>query len=166
MNEYFGTGPLWTWVKNDDWCDPSSASTLTRVKTIETYVESASATVWVQSTIVGRFLLFWWGQLGRVALHQVTWSKKLNNKLKVVISPLSETESELITVPFYGNPLNSARGCIKTAVTTAVVTKNVRVSRRWKAESVTHGICKQLLPRFVHLLPLKPDHLSVRTVCP
>jgi hypothetical protein len=35
-------------------------------------------------------------------------NKKLNNKLKVVISPLSETESESFTISFYGNPLNSA----------------------------------------------------------
>ncbi len=158
MSEYFGTGPLWTWVKNDEWCDLSSAGTLTRVKTMKTCVESASATVCVQSVIAGCFLLFWWGRLGRVALHQVTWTKKLNNKLKVVISPLSETEPESFTIPFYDNPLNSARGCIKTAVTAAVVTKNVRVSRRWKAESVDYWICKQPSPKFVHLLPLKPDH--------
>jgi hypothetical protein len=37
--------------------------------------------------------------------------RKLNNKLKVIISPLSEakSESELCTVMFYGNTLNSAR---------------------------------------------------------
>jgi hypothetical protein len=37
--------------------------------------------------------------------------RKLNNKLKVTISPLSETksESESCTVMFYGNPLNFAR---------------------------------------------------------
>jgi hypothetical protein len=36
--------------------------------------------------------------------------RKLNNKLKVTISPLSEvkSESESCMVPFYGNPLNSA----------------------------------------------------------
>jgi hypothetical protein len=36
--------------------------------------------------------------------------RKLNNKLKVTISPLSETksESESCTVLFYGNLLNSA----------------------------------------------------------
>jgi hypothetical protein len=140
--EYFGTGPLWTWVKNDDWFDPSSADTLTHVKTIETCVENAFATVCVQSAIAGCFLLFWWGQLGQVALHQVTWSKKLNNKLKVVISPLSEDNFESFTVPFYGNPLNSACDCIQTSVTAAVVTKNVHMSRRWKAESVAYGNCK------------------------
>jgi hypothetical protein len=69
-------------------------------------------------------------------------NKKLNNKLKVVISPLSETESESFTIPFYGNLLNSARGCIKTAVNAVVVTNNVWVSRRSKAESVAYGICK------------------------
>jgi hypothetical protein len=129
-------------VKNNDWCDPSSAGTLTRVKMIETRVESVSATVCVQSAIAGCFLLFWWGRLGRIALHHITWSKKFNNKLKAVISPLSETESESITVLFYGNPLNSARGCIKTIVTAAVVTKNVHVSGHWKAELVAYGIYK------------------------
>jgi hypothetical protein len=155
LSEYFGTSPLGTWVKNDVSCDPSSADTLIHVKTIETCVESAFATVCVQSSIAGCFLLFWWGRLGRVALHQVTWSKKLNNKLKVIVSPLSETksESESFTIPFYGNPLNSACGCIQMAVTAAVVTKNVRMSRRWKVESVAYGIFKQPLPKFVHLLP-------------
>jgi hypothetical protein len=75
-------------------------------------------------------------------LHQVTRTKKLNNKLKVIISPLFVTESESFTIPFYGDPLNSARGCVKTVVTAAVVTENVCVSRRWKAESVAYGICK------------------------
>jgi hypothetical protein len=166
MSEYFSTGPLWTWVKTDDSCDLSSASTLTCVKTIEMCVESASATVCVQSAIAGCFLLFWWGRLGWVALHQVTWSKKLNNKLKVVISPLSETKSKSFMIPFYDNPLNSARGCIKMAVTAAVLTKNVDMSTRWKAESVTYGICKQLSPKFVHLLPLKSDRSPVCPVCP
>jgi hypothetical protein len=45
---------------------------------------------------------------------------------------------------FYVNPLNSACGCIQTAVTAAVVTKNVRMSRRWKDELVAYAICKQL----------------------
>jgi hypothetical protein len=102
------------------------------------------------------------------ALDQVTWTKKLNNKLKVAISPLSEIESEskLFTIPFYGDPLNSTRGCVKTAVTTAVVTENVRVSSRWKAESVAYGICKQLSSSFAHLRPVKPDCSPVCTVCP
>ncbi len=38
---------------------PSSAGTLTRVKTLETCVESAFATVYVQSAIAGCFPLFW-----------------------------------------------------------------------------------------------------------
>jgi hypothetical protein len=102
------------------------------------------------------------------ALHQVTRTKKLNNKLKVAISPLSEIEpeSESFTIPFYGDPLNSARGCVKTVVTAVVVTRNVRVHRRWKAESVAYGICKQLSSSFVHLRPLKPDRSPVCTVCP
>jgi hypothetical protein len=75
-------------------------------------------------------------------------------------------ESESFTIPFYGDPLNSARDCVKTAVTAAVVTENVCVSRCWKAESVAYGIYKQLLSCFVHLRPLKPDCLPVCTVCP
>jgi hypothetical protein len=86
--------------------------------------------------------------------------------LKVVISPLSETKSESFTIPFYGNPLNSTRGCIKTAVTAAVVTGKVRVSRRWKVDSVAYGICKQASPKFGHLLLLKPDRSPVCPVCP
>jgi hypothetical protein len=67
--------------------------------------------------------------------------------------PLSETKSESFMIPFFGSPLNSARGCIKMTVTAAVVTENVRMSRRWKAELVVYGICKQPLLIFVHLLP-------------
>jgi hypothetical protein len=43
------------------------------------------------------------------------------------MSPLSEPE--LFTILFYDSPLNSTRGCIQMAVTAAVVTKNVRMSR-------------------------------------
>jgi hypothetical protein len=144
MSEYFGTGPLWTWVKNNVWCDPSSTGTQTRVKTIETCVESIFATVCVQSAIAGCFLLFWWGRLDWVALHQDTWSKKLNNKLKVVISPLSETKFESFTILFYGNLPNSAHGCIKTVVTAAVVTENVRMSSieklsQWSTEFLNNS---------------------------
>jgi hypothetical protein len=94
--------------------------------------------------------------------------KKLNNKLKVAISSLSEIkpESESLTIPFYDDPLNSARGCVKTAVTAAVVTEIVRVSRRWKAESVVYGICKQLSSSFVHHRLFKPDRSSVCIVRP
>jgi hypothetical protein len=152
MSEYFSTDPLWTWVKNDDWFDPSSAGTLTHVKTIETCVESAFATVCVQSSIVNFFLLFWWGRLGRIALHQVTWSNKLNNKLKVVISTLSETKSESFTILFYRNTLNSARRCIQMVATANVVIENMCMSRRWKVDSVAYEICKQPSPRLVHLL--------------
>jgi hypothetical protein len=52
------------------------------------------------------------------------------------------------------------------AVTAAVVTENVRMSRRWKAESLVYGICKQRSPCFAHLLPLKPDYPPVCPVCP
>jgi hypothetical protein len=75
-------------------------------------------------------------------------------------------ESESFTILFYGDPLNSARCYVKTVVTTVVVTENVRVSRRWKAESVAYGICTQLSSSFVHLRLLKPDRSPVCTVCP
>jgi hypothetical protein len=119
-------------------------ATLTCVKTIETWVKSAFATVCVRSAIAGCFLLFWWGWLGRVALHQVTWSKKLINK----------SESTLFMILFYGNSLNSARNCIQTVVTAAGVIKNMHMSRHWKAELVTYGIRKQFSSRFAHLRPL------------
>jgi hypothetical protein len=76
------------------------------------------------------------------------------------------SESESFTIPFYGNPLNSVHGCIQTAVTVVVVTENVHMSRSWKAESVVYKICKQPLLSFTHLLPLKPDRLSVCPVYP
>jgi hypothetical protein len=131
-------------------------------------VESAFAIVCVWSAIAGHFLLFWRVRLGRVALHQVTWSKKLNNKLKVIIPPLSETKSKSksFTILFYDDPLNSARGCIQMVVTAAVVTENMRMSRRWKAELVAYGFCKQHSPCFVHLLPLKSHRSPVCPVCP
>jgi hypothetical protein len=72
---------------------------------------------------------------------------------------------ESFTILFYGNPLNSARGCIQTVVTTVVVTENVRMSRRWKDESMAYGIYKQPSPKFVHLLPLKLDRSPVYPVC-
>jgi hypothetical protein len=52
------------------------------------------------------------------------------------------------------------------AVTTAVVTEIVRMSRRWKSDLVAYRIRIQTSPRFLNLLPLKSDHLSVYLVCP
>jgi hypothetical protein len=57
-------------------------------------------------------------------------------------------------------------GCIQMAVTTVVVTENVHMSRRLKAELVDYGIRIQTSPRFMYLLPLKPDHSSVCPVYP
>jgi hypothetical protein len=51
-------------------------------------------------------------------------------------------------------------------VTAAMVTENVGMSRHWKAESVAYRICKHPSPKFVHLLPLKPDRSPVYPVCP
>jgi hypothetical protein len=77
----------------------------------------------------------------------------------------SKSESESFMILFYGNPLNFTRVCIQTAVTAVVVTKNVHVSRRWKAELVAYRICKQPSLSFTHLLPLKPDRSPVDLVC-
>jgi hypothetical protein len=50
--------PLRACVKVADYCDPSSAGSLTCVKMIETCVESTFATVCVRSAIAGCILLF------------------------------------------------------------------------------------------------------------
>jgi hypothetical protein len=67
---------------------------------------------------------------------------------------------------FYGNPLTPHVGCIEMAVIIAVVTKNMRMSRRWKAELVSYGILLQLSPRITHVMLLKPDRLVVYQVFP
>ena len=51
-------GPLRTYVKIDDCCDPFSAGTLTHVRTIETCVESGFATESERFAIAGRFFCF------------------------------------------------------------------------------------------------------------
>jgi hypothetical protein len=80
------------------------------IGTIETFVESVIATVPEWFTIVDCFFSF--GEDGLVELHGIKSldQTNLNNKLKVIISPLSETKSksESFMIPFYGNPLNSA----------------------------------------------------------
>jgi hypothetical protein len=43
------------------------------------------------------------------------------------------------------------------AITAAVITKNVCMSRHWKSELVAYGIHLQLSPGILHLIPLKPD---------
>jgi hypothetical protein len=52
------------------------------------------------------------------------------------------------------------------AITAAMVIKIVRMSRHWKAELVAYGTRIQTSPRFMDILPLKPDHSSVCPVCP
>jgi hypothetical protein len=52
------------------------------------------------------------------------------------------------------------------AVTAAVVTEIVHMSRRWKDNLVAYGICMQTLVIFMDLMPLKPDHPLVCPVCP
>ena len=58
MSGHISAGPIWACVKVDDCCDPSVAGTLTRVKTIETCIESDFTTEYVRSTIAGRFFCF------------------------------------------------------------------------------------------------------------
>jgi hypothetical protein len=52
------------------------------------------------------------------------------------------------------------------AGTGAAVTKNMCMSRPLKSELVAYGIRLQPLPRFMHLMPLKPDRSHVCPVCP
>jgi hypothetical protein len=56
--------------------------------------------------------------------------------------------------------------CTQMAVTTVVVTETVHMSKRWKADLVAYGIRIQTSPRFMDLLPLKPNHSSICLVCP
>jgi hypothetical protein len=72
-------------------------------------------------------------------------------------------ESESFTILFYGNPLTPHIDCIQMAITVAVVTKNMCISRCWKAELVAYGSRKQPSSRIMLSVPLKPDHSSV---CP
>jgi hypothetical protein len=50
--------PIRAFVKVADCCDPCSASTLTCIKPLETFCESAFATVPEQFTIMGYFICF------------------------------------------------------------------------------------------------------------
>jgi hypothetical protein len=52
------------------------------------------------------------------------------------------------------------------AVTPAMVTEIVRMSRCWKDDLVAYGIHIQTSLIFMDLLTLKPDHSSVCPVCP
>jgi hypothetical protein len=47
----------------------------------------------------------------------------------------------------------------------AVGVENMCMSRHWKSELVAYGIRLHPLPRFTHLLSLKPDRSSFRPVC-
>jgi hypothetical protein len=55
--------------------------------------------------------------------------------------------------------------CTQMTITAAVVTKIVCMSRRWKDDLVVYEIRIQTSPRFMDILPLKPDHSSVCPVC-
>jgi hypothetical protein len=62
-------------------------------------------------------------------------------------------KSKQLTIPFYGNLLNSAHRLFSNSHNHCYVTKNVHMSRRWKGEQVAYGIYKQLSPRFTLLMP-------------
>jgi hypothetical protein len=85
--------------------------------------------------------------------------------LKIIISPLSKSESKSFMILFYGNPLNSVHVCIQMVVTIALINENVCMSRCWKDELVAYRIYKQPSPRITHLMPLKSDHSFVCPVC-
>jgi hypothetical protein len=53
--------------------------------------------------------------------------------------------------PISGNLLNSTCGCFQMAVTIAVFTKNMRVSRRWEYEHVGYRIRVQTPLKFTLL---------------
>jgi hypothetical protein len=82
-----------------------------------------------------------------------------------LINMATKSKSELLMVPFYGTPLNSARGCFQMAVTIVVVTKNMCMSRRWKVDQLAYEIRKQPSPRSTHLMPLNLGfHSNVQSV--
>jgi hypothetical protein len=58
MIGHTSAGPLWACVKVTDYYDTSSECALTCIKTIETCVESAFATVCVRFTVDDRFFCF------------------------------------------------------------------------------------------------------------
>jgi hypothetical protein len=81
--------------------------------------------------------------------------RSLITSLKVIISLLSEakSKSKSFMISSYADPLNSACGCIQMVVNIVVVTKNVCMSRRWKAELEANRVRKQLSPRFTLRMP-------------
>jgi hypothetical protein len=93
----------------------------------------------------------------RSCVHVIRIPNQLTSiaKLKIVIPTDFETKSKSkpLTVPFYGNPLNSARGCIQMIVIIVVITENVCMSGRWKAEQVAYVIHKPPSPCFSLLMP-------------
>jgi hypothetical protein len=58
MIEHMSADLLRSCVKVTDYCDPSSADTLTCIKMIETCVESAFATIYARFAISNHFLYF------------------------------------------------------------------------------------------------------------
>jgi hypothetical protein len=91
--------------------DTFSAGTLTLLERYKRLSRASLPPYPERFAVADHFFSF--GEDGWVVLHCIKSldQRELNNKLKVTISPLSETksESESCTVPFYGNLLNSAR---------------------------------------------------------
>jgi hypothetical protein len=115
-----------------NYCDPSSIGTLTCVKSLVSMFRASCCRI---RTIRNSGLFFFcFGQDDLAESHCInsTGQRSLIKSLKVIILPLLRTmsESELFTILFYGNPLTPCVGCIQTAVTMAMVTENVRMSRR------------------------------------
>jgi hypothetical protein len=113
------------------------------------------ATVSEQFAIAYHFLLFWWGRLGRVALHQVTWWNKLNNKFKShnLTSVHNHAKGfDPFVEPISNEPLNSTHSCTEMTVAMAMGISCVCMSRHWKTEKVTYRIRVQTSARFTFLM--------------
>jgi hypothetical protein len=98
-------------VKVANYCDPCSAGILTCITSLETCVESyfCHRTRTIHNSGLFSFVLV---RMVRSCVYIIKLSNRISKMiiLKIVILAASEDKSmfESRTVPFYGNPLNSA----------------------------------------------------------
>jgi hypothetical protein len=91
-------------------------------------------------------------------VHIIKLPNQLRNMsmLKIAIIIVSKIESKFQSRRRIGFPAIHKTphvGCFQMAVTIAVVTENVCMSRRWKDGQVVYIICEQPSPRFTILRP-------------
>jgi hypothetical protein len=127
------------------------------VRTIEMFVESALATVSKWFAIADRFF-FSLVRTYRLCVHIINLPNRLSSMpmLKIAILVVSENESKFWSrrrIRFLAIREIPHIGCFQMAVTIAVITENVCMSRRWKAGQGVYIICKQPSPRFMLLRP-------------